>query len=198
MKSLSQALERMRHTLPVKESSADTLNTPPPGFTSEDGNSITQPQTQEGAPSSAGTALTAQESTKQTLPATPFGKPSQKWLQTVSSSDDNAENLGAFILVCFDGLNTFGKTPGQLKNAMKLFLMRLGDYPMPLVRAAFERWVDEKPEMPTPADIIGMMQEDNERLLDFVGYVRRGGNLTQRAEDYVISKLGKNWREIYV
>lgn len=100
-----------------------------------------------------------------------------------------------FMVVCFDGLDTFGKTPDQLKNAIKLFLMTLADYPAILIRRAFEKWVRTETKMPAPADIIGLMHDDNTRLLDFLNHVRTGGMLADFAEQFVAEKLGDDWRK---
>lgn len=98
------------------------------------------------------------------------------------------------MLVCFDALETYGKTPDQLANSLKLFMLTLAEYPEPLVRKAFEKWVRTERKLPTPADIIEMITDDNKRLLDYVHYVKSGGNLAPFAEDYVISSLGNDWR----
>lgn len=102
-----------------------------------------------------------------------------------------------FMLICFDGLDTFGKTPGQLANAVKLFLLMLSKYPAVLIRFAFEKWVRTESKMPTPSEIINLIEQDNVRLLDLIDHLRaRNGNqITDGATAYLTSKLGKNWRD---
>lgn len=102
-----------------------------------------------------------------------------------------------FMLICFDGLDTFGKTPGQLANAVKLFLVMLSKYPAILIRSAFERWVQTQSRMPAPADIIGFIEEDNARLLDLLDHLRAryGNQISEGATAYMASKLGENWRD---
>lgn len=117
------------------------------------------------------------------------------WSNPVSSDLQGAKDIQEFLLVCFDALDTYGKTPQQLSNAIKLFIVTLSDYPAIFIRKAFEEWVKTKSKMPTPAEIIEILDRDNHQLLDYIFYVRSGGNLADFAQSYLVSKLGKNWRE---
>ena len=103
-----------------------------------------------------------------------------------------------FMVTCFDALDTYGKTKEQLNSSIKLFVVMLAKYPAALISKAFEQWVATERKMPAPADIIEIIETDNAKLLDFVGYVRDGGNITPEAERYVSGKLGSNWRAVYV
>jgi hypothetical protein len=75
----------------------------------------------------------------------------------IDTSKQNRRDLGQFVSQCFDALNTYGKTPDQLANATKMFVNILKDYPMDAVIKAFGSWMRRSSIMPTPADIINII-----------------------------------------
>lgn len=123
-----------------------------------------------------------------------------KWAFPLSHDTLGQRDIAAFMLDCFNALDTFGKTPDQIKSCVKMHMLVMRDYPAILVAAAYKRWIDAETELPKPADIKTIIEEDNHRLLDLIGYVRLGAGrtVTAEAEDYVISKLGADWRKKYV
>lgn len=83
-----------------------------------------------------------------------------------------------FLNQCYDGLNTYGKTPEQLENLTGLFLEVLGGYPFKAVKNAFLEHIKRSPNLPTPADIINIIDPPKCPLSAAV-YV----NLQKRAAD---------------
>lgn len=58
---------------------------------------------------------------------------------------------------CFDVLDTFGKTPDQLTNIIKAFVMQLSEYSYEQVRTAFRAYIKRNIVMPKPADIVNLI-----------------------------------------
>ena len=183
---LSQALERMQPSATRKEPSLTSSPMQPHGSISGAGKATTPPHTSTGIVSSP-------ESPHR--PVLPPTKPLPKLKITVGSDPKSREDVREFILVCFDALDTYGKTPDQLGNAVKLFILTLADYPVPLVRNAFIRWAQERSKMPSPADIISLIKDDNEQIMKYLKHVSDGGVVSSKAEEFIVEKLGKNWRE---
>jgi len=103
------------------------------------------------------------------------------------------------MLSCFSTLDTYGKTPEQMKEVVKMHLLLLGEYPFPLVKSAYLEWVKTQRKMPTPADIIEIVNRDNDTLLDYLEHYRimrnYGGGLTQNAISFIEKKLGQDWKK---
>lgn len=76
---------------------------------------------------------------------------------SIDTSKQNRRDLGGFVRQCFDALNTYGKTPDQLANATLMFVNILKDYPMDKVISAFGSWMRRSSTMPTPADIVNII-----------------------------------------
>lgn len=122
---------------------------------------------------------------------------SMRWKHPVSLDREGRESVKDLMVICFDALDTYGKSPSQLANIVKLFLISLSDYPAPLIRRAFETWVRTQSKLPTPAEIIGLMQENNGKLLRYIERLRETGGeygLTQQAYNELESQLGTDWR----
>lgn len=72
-------------------------------------------------------------------------------------SDSDKNNLGQFIIQCFDALDTYGKTPDQLENLCKVSIAMLSGYPMDKIIMAFNQWVKRNSKIPTPSDIVNII-----------------------------------------
>lgn len=59
---------------------------------------------------------------------------------------------------CFDSLNIYGKEPEQLENTILMFAMALEDQEPDDIKKAFVYWVKNNSQMPTPADILGVIE----------------------------------------
>lgn len=68
------------------------------------------------------------------------------------------------ITVCFDTLKTYGKTFEQLDSIIKLFELVLKEYDIKTIEEAFLRYVQSESEMPTPHDIIKIIDPSKNRL----------------------------------
>jgi hypothetical protein len=64
----------------------------------------------------------------------------------------------------FDVLNVYGKTTDQLNYIVKAFILVLEAYPPKDVRDAFLHWISRKSVMPTPADIVNIIDPPPEKL----------------------------------
>lgn len=82
-----------------------------------------------------------------------------------------------------------------------MHLLVLGEYPYPLVREAFLKWIKTESRLPTPADIVNIIHQGSEELLDLLSRYRQmqhcGGGLSEEKIGFIESKLGKGWK-IYV
>ena len=80
-----------------------------------------------------------------------------------------------------------------------MHLIVLGEYPYPLVKKAFMKWIRTESRNPTPADIVNLIHEENEELLDLIARYRQmqycGGGLTQEKINYIAQKLGTDWKK---
>jgi hypothetical protein len=72
---------------------------------------------------------------------------------------------------CFQGLKVWGKDPDSLEGAVALFQVTLADFPMDKIRTAFTLHLARSSEMPTPADIIGLIRRSGRPLLSHAMYV---------------------------
>ena len=63
----------------------------------------------------------------------------------------------SLVSQCFDSLNNYGKTQEALPNIIKFFILKLKKYPFEKVYNAFDKWTDRHSTMPTPADIINII-----------------------------------------
>lgn len=60
--------------------------------------------------------------------------------------------------MCFDTLNVYGKEPEQLGNITKLFQLILGRFQISQVEFAFAKYLETHSVMPTPADIVKIIE----------------------------------------
>lgn len=82
----------------------------------------------------------------------------------MSSSFEAQTQLAEYIAQCFDVLNNFGKTPEQLENITGMFLVILGDYRFSVIKSAFQLYMKRSSVMPTPADIINIINPPKQPL----------------------------------
>ena len=68
------------------------------------------------------------------------------------------KRLTSLLLVCFDALNVYGKEPEQLGNITKLFQLVLGRFSIADVENAFAVYLQKNSVMPTPADIVKIIE----------------------------------------
>lgn len=81
------------------------------------------------------------------------------------------ELLGASIVMFFDTMKTYGKDATQLDSIAKMFKWALGDYPYDKIHDAFAFYAKHYSEMPTPADIISIIERNGKPPFDKTVYV---------------------------
>lgn len=79
----------------------------------------------------------------------------------------------------FNSQKTYGKQPEQLNATVKLFQMVLADYAWPDIEAAFKVYVKRSGEMPTPHDIVDLIERKGLPPLERSVYV----NLCKKAAE---------------
>ncbi len=72
---------------------------------------------------------------------------------------------------CFSTLKTYGKEPEQMDAANKMFQFILADYPIDKISEAFKYYFSTNSEMPTPADIVGIIKRGKKPPLDKSVYI---------------------------
>lgn len=76
----------------------------------------------------------------------------------ISDSEEDSIKLTRLVTTCYEALNVYGKTPEQLEAIIALFQMDLEDYEYSVVRQAFKIYRKTNSTMPTPADIIKIIE----------------------------------------
>lgn len=68
--------------------------------------------------------------------------------------------LSMVLRQCFDLFNTYGRDPSALKSMLPTFEELLAPYPTDKVLGAFKEHLKTKPTMPTPSDILAILDWD--------------------------------------
>lgn len=193
MKTLNEELNNIRPTLAEQEPQKPT---PQHGSISTDGN-LTIHGLETHSNHSPGQEL-QQFQEKVSKPSTQPTRCSQKWGFPLSQDDTGKQAIASFMVDCFNALDTFGKTPDQIKSVIKMHLMLLGEYPLPLVRKAYLHWISNETIMPKPADIISLIKQNNGRLLSYIIRLRETGGeygVDDLAYEALESHLGSDWKK---
>lgn len=89
----------------------------------------------------------------------------------------------------YDTQQTFGKDPEQMNNLTKLFLFTLADYPYELISKALRFFIKHNKEMPTPSDIVNIIERDGKPPFDKAVYItlmkKPGCERTREEWDYI-------------
>lgn len=59
---------------------------------------------------------------------------------------------------CWKSLHLYGKRPEDFEGIVTVYLGFLGKYPAEKVHAAFEKYIRNRREFPTPSDIIAIIE----------------------------------------
>jgi hypothetical protein len=102
---------------------------------------------------------------------------------------------------CFDTLKTYGKTPEQLETISEMFVTVLSKYPMERIKPAFLQWIERNSEMPTPADIINLIdppppppwKPDWAYYVAIKESIKRGNFVSSFSDEYEYMKRCENW-----
>lgn len=77
---------------------------------------------------------------------------------TVCLTSADKLQLLSFVKGCFDTLDTYGKTAGQLETISDMFILTLTGYSIEQIRGAFLQYMRSSNKMPTPFDIISIIE----------------------------------------
>lgn len=111
-------------------------------------------------------------------------------LPTLASTPREQGEMALMVRQCFDVLDTYGKSPEQLANIIKSFLNTLAEYPFDKIKKAFTDYLKRNSKMPTPADIVRLVDPQPEPLSKSV-YIglqderKRGEYLTPKERQYI-------------
>ena len=75
---------------------------------------------------------------------------------------------------CFQTLRIYGKEPEALESVLAMFRLVLADYEMGEITDAFRIWLKRSNEMPTPADIAGIIERRGKPPLERAVYIAIG------------------------
>lgn len=73
---------------------------------------------------------------------------------------EERDMVSTAIRQSFDLFNTYGKDPKALTNIMRAFDQVLSPYPTDSIMRAFRDWMKTEKTMPTPADILAILNWD--------------------------------------
>ena len=110
-------------------------------------------------------------STKPTEPKPPLSKAISKTSVSLRDHQEGRKALTALLAQCFQSLKIYGKGPESLKATVAMFQMILAEYAFDDIAQAFRVFLKRHTEMPTPADIVGLIERDGWPALDRAVYV---------------------------
>ena len=87
--------------------------------------------------------------------------------------------MAVMLHQCSQALRVYGKEPEALESVIALFRLVLADYAMGAITDAFCIWLKRSNEMPTPADIAGIIERDGKPPLDRAVYVAIGKRMAE-------------------
>lgn len=157
MTTLSEALESFQVCIKERELTKNSSLTLQSGYEARDGRMITQM-------SNSHSEVITKE--KGTLPENTSPKDCESITKATRSE------IAEMVTVCYDALDTYGKTPEQMKATIKLFCMVLEGRPIDKVREGFRHWVNRNSKLPTPADIVNIIDPPKQEWRpDWAAYV---------------------------
>ncbi len=149
MKSLSEVLQTTEHLAKPITLSSDSSNMPRPGLITGGGKMSTQLQAQNLQQTQM---INTNESLKPPLEDTCEQK------TPISKDIEGKKKLTRLITACYEALNIYGKSPEQLEAIIMLMQMTLGRFEYEVVKEAFGEYLQRGSIMPTPADIIKIIE----------------------------------------
>lgn len=84
----------------------------------------------------------------------------------LKADETGKKQLSTIILQCFDSLKLYGKEPEQIGNLNAMFQFVLADYSYDKIMEAFRFYLSTSSELPTPADIVGIIKRGNKPPLE--------------------------------
>ena len=80
---------------------------------------------------------------------------------TLSQDKQGQSQLSKLLLQCYDALRVYGKEPEQLENLNMVFQMVLERFTFVEIYNAFKTYLERHTDMPTPADIVSLIEPPN-------------------------------------
>lgn len=81
----------------------------------------------------------------------------------ISNDIDGKKKLTRLVTACYEAMNVYGKSPEQLEAIIMLMQMTLRKFSYDDVRKAFEVYLNQSAVMPTPADIVKIIEPSKEK-----------------------------------
>lgn len=166
MKSFSQVLDATQRTLQAEPTDANTPNTPQAGLTASSGRPTGNPNISYGL----GTPQWATEGTRLPAPATrpngltlsdgPDGQPKTP----LKRDREGQEELTLLLSQTFASQKTYGDKAEMMGYRDSMFQLILAEYPIEAIRAAFIEHIRRKPDLPTPSDIVNLIDPPKPEL----------------------------------
>ena len=107
-------------------------------------------------------------------PKPPSSRASPSSSLSLRTDGEGQKALAVMLQQCFSTLRIYGKEPEALESVIAMFRLVLADYSMEKITGAFRLWLGRNNEMPTPADIAGIIDRDGKPPLERAVYVAIG------------------------
>ena len=103
--------------------------------------------------------------------------------------------LAVMLQQCFQTLRIYGKEPEALESVIAMFRLVLADYPVEKIINGFGVWLKRSNEMPTPADIAGIIDRGGKPPLERAVYVSIGKRepVTRTPEEWAYMRDYENY-----
>ena len=110
-------------------------------------------------------------STKPTEPKPPSVVQPNQVAMPLQTDPNGKKALATMLYQCFQTLRLYGREPEALEGTVAMFQMILAEYAFDDIAQAFRVFLKRHTEMPTPADIVGLIERDGWPALDRAIYI---------------------------
>lgn len=107
---------------------------------------------------------------------------------TIARSESGKLKIKESLRQCFHMMPLYGKKDADFMTIVATFFEMLRDYPATAVSDALDRYMRQRREFPTVADIIGILEgrvQMDKGLYNTIRLKKRDHYLSQREEDYL-------------
>lgn len=122
---------------------------------------------------------------------------SQKNIKNLGLSIEEKSNLAVIIGRVFDLQKQYGKTTSQLETIVSGFCWVLEDYPFDIIVEGFKKYIKYNPTMPTPADIIAIIDPAPIPWAPDKQYYGRLKKLREEGGPYALDKEEADYMSAY-
>lgn len=116
-------------------------------------------------------------------------KPQSCGALTLKDDSEGKNQLAVRVLDLFNTCKVYGKTPEAVESIIRVFNQSLGRYPTEKVMLAIDTHAERSTEMPTLADIIGLIKRNGRPPLSESRYIA----ITKKRAD---ERSDEDWRYI--